>query len=212
MSNIKTASLVLFGSQSNLASQNNTINTWNNINFRNLMGDDMYDKYDNFNLILTNISQQSTGNVFWQQGVAAATADDTNLLITVRGLSWLNNSFGVQTQDNTTNCVMGCYTIPLIVATGGPIYGFPNSRDYSGTNVHTFSKTASTDITIQFKRAVPNVGAAYSYDCGLGAPNGISVNFPNMTFTFDIIGCDLSTKGRFLELEKHSSVPLGNFR
>lgn len=212
MSNIKTASLVLVGSQSNSATQNNTINTWTNINLRKILGDDMYDKYDNFNLILTNISQQSTGGVFYTQGIAAATADDANLLITVKGLSWLHNSFVVLTQDDTTSCVMGCYTVPFIIATGGPIYGLPNSRDYPGTNVHTFSKTPTTDITIQYKRSVPNVGAAYSYDCGLGAPNGISVNFPNMVFTFDIIGCDLSTKGRYLELEKHSSVPLGNFR
>ena len=71
--------------------------TWKGVNLRLLMGNDIYNKYETFNLYLYQISQG--------QGLSGTqTMSSTSFYlvdIKMRGLPWLNNSYNVATRTNS---------------------------------------------------------------------------------------------------------------
>ena len=185
----ETASLVLYTAQASTSAVFNTQLTWSNIQFRKIIGDVMYNKYDTFNLVLHTIASASTSVAFNTAALAAATIDDRNILIAMTGPAWLNNSYSWLNQTNTASSIMGNFQIGVGVAGG---IGAPQTTVYPQINVNTFSKTGSDsfDIGISYKRIIPNATTS-SYDVG-GVTNGIQTAFPNFVFIFDIVGATVS--------------------
>jgi hypothetical protein len=80
--------------------------TWNNINLRQVLGD-MYDEYEEFNLVLKQVaSNQSNsrfeGNPFNSRGV----------YIRLYGLPFLNCTYDVVTRTNRPSTILGAFNIP----------------------------------------------------------------------------------------------------
>lgn len=124
MYSVKTASLVLktcditndpnFNFNYNdFSSERGSINkslssiTWNNIDLRTLLGD-MYDEYDEFNLVLKQVASNQTnarfeGNPFNSRGV----------YIRMSGLPFLNSTYDIVTRRKKTSTILGALNIPL---------------------------------------------------------------------------------------------------
>lgn len=141
----------------------NTSITWNNINFRLLLGD-MYDKFDNFNLQLVNITSDDnrTGEL-----LSGNTVSDRIVSVNLSGLNFLN-----QTYDSNTNN-MGS---KVVIATYALYKDF--SQNYSN-NIVTFAKgNEMCNLTIHYTRILDDQPP----DCLA------SLDFPQMVFMFNIYG------------------------
>lgn len=187
---LETAALVLYSDQST-SSVFNTQYTWSNVQLRKIIGDVLYEKYDSFNLVLHTIASTSTSIAFNTAALTAATIDDRNVLISITGPAWKNNSYVLKNQTNTSTSIIGNYQI-AVGAAGG--IGPPMTTVYPQININTFTKSESIEIGIALTRIVLNP-TTQSYACG-GATNGIQTAFPNFCFIFDIVGAELSEKGR----------------
>ncbi|NDB58359.1 hypothetical protein EB001_07925 [bacterium] len=185
---IQTASLVLYTAQASSALVSNTQLIWNNINLRKICGDNMYEKYNTFNLVLHTISTTSTSVAFNTAALTAASIDDRNILLAITGPAWLNNSYVWLNGTNTNTSIMGNYQISVGAAGGN---GPPTTTVYPQVNVNTFAKSAASfDIGISYKRIIPNATTG-SYNVA-GIVNGITTQWPDMVFIFDIIGVELA--------------------
>ena len=143
--------------------QFNTEITFNNINFRLLLGD-MYEKFDNFNIQLVNITSDDnrTGEL-----ISGNSVSDRIVSVNLRGLNFLN-----QTYDSNTNLVGTSVSLATYV-----LYD-ELSKNYTN-NIATFTKGNEVcNLTIYFKRvlddAFPNCQS--------------SLDFPQMIFLFNIYG------------------------
>ena len=73
--------------------------TWKNISLRMLMGNDIFNKYETFNLYLYQISQ---GQALGVNATTPLSSSSYNLVdIKMGGLPWLNNSYSVATRTNS---------------------------------------------------------------------------------------------------------------
>ena len=81
--------------------------TWKNINLRMLMGNDIFNKYETFNLYLYQISQGS--------GLSGTETMNTNSYhlvdIKMKGLPFLNNTYNVATGLNTNEAFLTSYVL-----------------------------------------------------------------------------------------------------
>ena len=124
---------------------NNKCNiTWKNINLRMLMGNDIYDKYETFNLYLYQITQG--------QGLSPGnTSSGSNgcVDIKIKGLSFLNNTYNTTTNLNTDESFLTSYILYLVnkdTGTGAVTPMFNPS-------ILTFSKGSDiVDININMKK------------------------------------------------------------
>jgi len=80
------ASLILRTSNANYEDILQTTHTWNNINLRTLLGD-MFDKYEKFNLILTQMASTPC------DGALGTSASDLTLYATISGLPFTNQGY-----------------------------------------------------------------------------------------------------------------------
>ena len=110
MSDKQHAQLVLRTSdintnESNIGVSNttNSILLWKNINLRTVLGD-MYNKYDLFNLSLKYIGSSDLDPVF-------SDIDNSNIIININGLPFINQTYNHSRFCNTSNAVLGLYTI-----------------------------------------------------------------------------------------------------
>jgi hypothetical protein len=171
MEQLQKANLVLKGIDS-VNNEANTVMTWNNINLRMLLGD-MYDKYDNFNLVLNSMGcdddrlYNSGTNTY--TNTAGSDESDRIVTVNVSGLNWLNATY-----DSATNNMSSSTTIAT--------YRFYEtfSKDYHNS-IATFTKYGSDrcNITIDLKTIVLDE-----------LPDTIVPEnaFPYMTFLFSIYG------------------------
>ena len=81
------------------SSLSNSVNTWNNINLRNLLGN-MYDKYEKFNLCLVNISTGASNNTL------GTSTDDLNVSVNISGLPFINQTYNTSTGNNTNTATI----------------------------------------------------------------------------------------------------------
>ena len=77
--------------------------TWENINFRTVLGD-MYDKYDIFNLTVTYIATSKLSVVF-------ADADNTNVIMNISGLPFIKQTYNQSRFCNGTSAVLGSFFV-----------------------------------------------------------------------------------------------------
>lgn len=195
--------LVLYTDQASTSAVFNTQWTWTNILLRQIIGDDMYEKYDTFNIVLNSAMSTSTSAAFNTAAITAAATDDRSVIFSLTGPAWQNSSYSWKNKTNTSTAPLGNYDIPT-----GTTIGQPAQLRYSQMNVNTFAKSGNSfDLNISLTRVIKNA-TTNSYACG-GATNGIQQNFPNFAFFFVIIGADLSEKGRRLHPDLIPVVPRG---
>jgi len=141
----------------------NTSITWNNINFRLLLGD-MYDKFDNFNLQLVNITSDDnrTGEL-----ISGNAVSDRIVSVNLSGLNFLNQTYDSNTNNMGSKVVIGTYAL----------YN-DFSKNYSN-NIFTFAKgNEMSNLSIHYTRIADDQPP----DCLA------SLDFPQMVFMFNIYG------------------------
>jgi len=157
MYTLKTASLVLKTSDITTSSDflfNNTdytgergsVNkylssiTWNNINLRQILGD-MYDEYDEFNLVLKQLSTSFTNSTL--EGVPT---ESRGIYMRISGLPFLNNTYNVVSKRNTNTAIIGTCSLTA--------NSFTNIN-YNDSAQLTFNKSQELcNITITFNKVV----------------------------------------------------------
>jgi hypothetical protein len=136
--------------------------TWTNIDMRDVLGD-MYDEYDEFNLVLTNMTSASHLN--WSNTLAnfgSASANDEINYIEITGLDFKNQGYDQMTKRNAAKATIhGLYfpndspSIPL----------FFNFSDYPMTFRKSYA-SPSTNINITFKTIIGGVPITdYDHRC-----------------------------------------------
>ena len=147
------AILVLKCNNSARSSLNRVMN-WNNISMRTLLGD-MFDKYERFKLILSNIAISTSS------GSLGATLDDIQVSLNISGLPFINSSYDTATGNNKSSVCLTSFTYNR-TALNGAIY------DYDDSIYAIFQKPPNMcDIQINVLRiiddTIPNVGAGTFY-------------------------------------------------
>lgn len=163
MENIEKASLILKTNQAGIINTARTSITWNNINLRTLLGS-MYDKYETFNLSINSI--QTTESLLSLTLLTARAC-----YINISGLPFLNNTYDVQLQSNTSTANLCSFTVP--------------SEDTSQLTFYqnhflTFSKhQESLNISLEYRQVIDN-----------NPPSSLSFadQFPHTVFSFSIYG------------------------
>ena len=172
MSDKQHAQLVLRGYDITLNENNigftttaNNINfTFKNINLRTVLGN-MYDKYDMFNLTVKYIGVSKLSAVF-------ADNDNSNVILNISGLPFINQTYLHSRFCNTTNAVLGLFSFPTTA-------GQPSSQCFYSSNFLTFGKNQElVNINIFYTRV---------YD---GAVPAAGVAYPEPVFVLDIFGID----------------------
>ena len=172
MSDKQHAQLVLRGSDideinTGVSNLTNSILLWRNINLRTVLGD-MYDKYDLFNLTVKYIGSGKLNPVF-------DNIDNSNIIININGLPFINQTYNHSRFCNTSNAVLGLYTIPNTLNS-------VSSQCFYSSNYLTFGKNQElVNINIYFTRIVDN------------DPPPVSIancSYPEFVFILDIFGID----------------------
>jgi len=140
--------------------------TWNNINLRTLLGS-MYEKYDRFALVPTQIQSIPAGSA------PGITLDDRNLLVYVSGLPYINNTYDIST---LTNKNAACINLIKVIA-------FNPTLSTSNGMIALFSKNQElVNLNIYYQRIVKNGNGNYK-------PASIAgQNYPHTVFCFNIFG------------------------
>ncbi len=134
---------------------------WNNIDMRTILGEDMYNQYDIFNI---RISQ-----ILYSQVTTYGTANiDRNCQVIMTGLPWVNNTYDVKLGCNTNDCRIG--SINYVINTPGQIL-------CNGNFISTFRKCQNVNIGIKLLRVDDAVPTS-------------TLQYPNTLFNFSITGVD----------------------
>ena len=91
-----------------LISNNRCNFTWYNINLRNILGNDIYEKYNKFNISLNTVAMSSQGSS------TAMTEDARTLYIKMSGLPWLSS---YDTNNPSTYATLNAIVIPATAST-----------------------------------------------------------------------------------------------
>lgn len=141
----------------------NTEITWNNINFRLLLGD-MYDKYDFLNLQLINITSDDNrlGELISGNGVS-----DRIFSVNMSGLNFVNQTYDSNTNNMSSNVVLATFVLYDEL-----------SKNYSN-NIVTFAKgNELCNLTLSYTIIADDI-----------PPNcAASLNFPEMVYMFNVYG------------------------
>lgn len=134
---------------------------WNNINMRFVMGEDMYNKYDLFNI---RISQ-----IMYSQVTTYGTSNiDRSCQLIMTGLPWVNNTYDIKLGCNTNDCRIGA--INYIVNASGQIL-------CDGNFISTFRKCDNVNIGLKLLRIDDIVPVT-------------TIQYPNTLFMLSITGID----------------------
>lgn len=143
-----------------------------NINLRTIIGNDMFNKYDTFNISLQSIFSGATSSTYLNQNA------DSFVNIVMSGLPFLNSTYDYITKNNTSETHLVTYEFPLKA-------DFTQSNVFYYTNKHSGSAdfqrpSGNVDINIRLASVITNEKA-------------FSLNpFPQMNFFFTITGVLLS--------------------
>lgn len=147
--------------------------TWTNVNLRDLMGDRMFEDFDQFNIVLTNV-------VSGVSATLGTTTDDRTNLIYMSGPAWLGQAYDTATKRiNSTACVG---SMNYVVGTG------IQWASGQAANVCSFQKTSNLNgITISLVRSNDGTVPASAADW-------------NLTYIFSIYGVKTATRKKRLLL------------
>ena len=174
MSDKQHAQLVLRTSdintnESNIGVSNttNSILLWKNINLRTVLGE-MYNKYDLFNLSLKYVGSSKLNPVFLD-------IENSNIIVNINGLPFINQTYNQSHFCNTSNAVLGLYTIPNTVNS-------VSSQCFYNSDYLTFGKNQElVNINMFFTRIVDNEPPPISL---------ANCTYPEFVFILDIFGID----------------------
>ena len=121
--------------------------TWYNVNIRNIIGNEMYGKYNKFNICLNNYVMSARGST-------ADTDDNNTFYLKMSGLPWCS-SYDQSTRNNNTYQTIRCIKIPTTANITGCQYF--NDKVY-----FTFGK-ATENININLKLVVISSDASPTY-------------------------------------------------
>ena len=150
---------------------NNTLFTWKNINLRTVLGHEMYEKYDTFNLSLMSVVNSGRAVIY------ANSQDDCLVNLIISGLPLINSTYNHSTKANTNKCQLCVYEFPPVTQ-----YALTSHIQYSdGVASTNFSKSSDViDLTIEY--VLMETGVAVT---------ALSI-YPEMSFYFNITGVKLS--------------------
>lgn len=153
------------------SSYNNTSFTWKNINLRTVLGHEMYEKYDIFNLSLVSIANSARTLAY------ANSQNDCFVNIIISGLPLINSTYDHTMKTNTNTCQL-C------------VYEFPPVTQYSLTSFIQYPEyVASTDFLKSSD--VIDLTITYLIQSTNAAVIALSI-YPEMSFYFNITGVKLS--------------------
>ena len=120
--------------------------TWKGVNLRLLMGNDIFNKYETFNLYLYQISQG--------QGISGTTplSSSSFSLVDIKmgGLPWLNNSYNVATRTNSHEAFLTSYLL-----NNSPSIGIGIVTPLFNPSIVTFCKGSDiVDINITMRKTL----------------------------------------------------------
>ena len=182
MYSVKTASLVLKTSDittspdfiynfTDYTGERGSINkslssiTWNNINLRQILGD-MYDEFDEFNLVLKQVTTSYSNNRY-----DGSASDSRSIYFKISGLPFINNSYQVITQHNNNTANIGTLFCPN---------NFSSTFIYRDASQLTFGKVSSVcDITIEMMKIVDDTLVSF----------GVAVNQNSQSTVFNYASC-----------------------
>ncbi len=172
MVNLESAKLVLRMSDVSVIDQFLTNFTWNNIDLKTVLGP-MYDKYDLFNIYLTNImSVNSTAYDPTNVNNYGLTEYDLSVSIFMKGLSFVNQTYNIADLCNGSSALITNF---IFDQTADQII------NYNTLFGSTFGKSSDTvNINIFYQRGL-SAGGSY-------AINANGKTYPVMVFTFIIYG------------------------
>jgi hypothetical protein len=163
---LNTADLTTTQTQTGIKNTANTQQTWNNINLKDVMGQQMYEKYDTFNIILVeNIMTVLTA------GTTFATNNEKVNMLMMSGLNFRNGCYSTVTKTQTSSVCIGFLMGTSMSTTVGVGQQYFN-------NYNTFGKhTMTTDLTISMMKV--NNGLLATTSAG---------SLPDQSFLFKIYG------------------------
>ena len=176
------ASLILKSCEASSVDTFNTNFYWNNIDLRLILGDTMYNKYDNFNLSLVEIA---IGLPTITTTAYGATTDDRLVDINIGGLSLLRSGYSILNKSIKPYSVITPYYFSGSLTAS--VYAALNI-DSTGLN---FSKDEQVDINIFYTRANMNSSSNYTITQSYTAALPVTpCPFPPISFYFKISGVD----------------------
>ena len=79
--------------------------TWNNVSLRTILGNDMYNKYDKFNIKLCSIMHSEPTLI------PSSTSVNLNLQINIGGLPFSNCTYNTKSDNNLVTCSIGSFQL-----------------------------------------------------------------------------------------------------
>lgn len=108
--------------------------TFKNVNIRQIIGPELFEKYDMFNICLIH--------TIYNANTFGTNAIDKLIRIEMKGLPWVNNTYSTNSNYNGEYSVMGSMKMNTTATT----------QNYSYANIATFRKCENIDLTIRFIR------------------------------------------------------------
>jgi hypothetical protein len=174
MSNIECATLILNSadlttSQTQIGIKNasNTEQTWYNINVKDIVGQVMFDKYEQFNIILVEniMTVMTAGTTF------PANNEKVSMLM-MRGLNFRNATYSAVTKNQSGSACIG-FSMATAMTTAIAV-----GQQYFNNNYNTFTKNSmNVDLTISMMKV--NNGILATTTAG---------SFPDQSYIFKIYG------------------------
>ena len=143
--------------------------TWYNVNIRDIIGNEMYGKYNKFNICLNNYVMSS-------RGPTADTDDNNTFYLKMSGLPWCS-SYDQSTRTNNTYQTIRCIKIPATA-------NITDCQYFNDKVYFTFGK-ATENININLKLVVISSDASPKYT--VVSPDLPSIKYlGQMAFNFSI--------------------------
>jgi hypothetical protein len=172
---LKTASLKL-GTDDPLGKENlmGSIATFTNLNLRTIVGFDMYEKYDTFNLNIEYIANGKSTDGYLND-LLIPYVD-----IQVSGLNFINSTYNFALKSTTNICTMCVYEFPSSSTSTGDPWNQSHLINYTNLTGADFAKPngENFDLTISFA----------TLDTGKNETVVSLKSFPDMNYMFVITG------------------------
>ena len=158
--------------------QNRTEYTFYNVNLKTIIGNDIYEKYDYFNIRISGLI--ATGSIV--PLMLGGTLDGTSYLclkVFLSGLNFINNTYDTRTQTNSGSCCINYYTCNT---SGGATVPY-QATTFDESYIYTIKKTECVNLTFKYLTMDNKSPDIYIDPAGTNAQK----LFPRVTWIIDFI-------------------------
>lgn len=158
--------------------QNRTGYTFYNVNLRGIVGNDIFDKYDYFNVRISGIVAYMANLPLMLLG----TIDGTSYMccrVFLSGLNFINNTYNIKNKTNTGSCCIAYYNLNSNSSSPNQALSFDESY------IYTIKKTECFNLTFSYLTMDNNDPAVYIDPAGTDTQK----LFPRVTWILDFIPC-----------------------